>query len=148
MAKWLLDTNVLVRLADPASVHVPIALHTTTSLLASSEDLYVTAQKLIEFWAVPTRPIGPPANGFGLTIADTKLELSRIRSMFGFLPDSDQAFVEWEKLVVSPGCSGKQAHGARLVAVMPANGIVNLLSFNDKHFQRYAGITVVNPHDL
>jgi hypothetical protein len=45
---------------------------------------------------------------------------------------------------------GKQVHDARLVAVMLAWQIENLLTLNDRHFRRFEpeGIAIVTPSDL
>src|SRR6185369_16048588 len=112
MADFLVDTNVLLRLILPHDPLLAVAEDAISELLARNDTLFTTSQNLIKFWAVATRPIGPPATGLGLSILDAQSELTRIRSMFGFLPDTDRIIVEWEKLAVSPGCIGKQAHDA------------------------------------
>jgi predicted nucleic acid-binding protein len=64
------------------------------------------------------------------------------------LPDMPAIFTHWERIVVTYGVQGKQAHDARLVAVMKAHGINQLLTFNVGDFAPFAsgeGITVVDP---
>jgi predicted nucleic acid-binding protein len=63
MATYLADTNLLPRLADPASPQHAIATQALAQLLGKGDEVYLTAQNLIEFWAVATRPVD--ANGFG-----------------------------------------------------------------------------------
>jgi predicted nucleic acid-binding protein len=53
----LLDTNILLRLAQPESAHAPIAERALLALRASQKDLQITSQNLIEFWAVAIRPM-------------------------------------------------------------------------------------------
>ena len=63
MGSYLADTNLLLRLADPASEQHAIATQALAQLLGQGDEVYVTPQNLIEFWAVATRPV--EANGFG-----------------------------------------------------------------------------------
>jgi predicted nucleic acid-binding protein len=54
------------------------------------------------------------------------------------VPDSDDIYLEWRRLVVTHGVSGKKAHDARLVAAMTVNGITHILTFNADDFAKYA----------
>jgi hypothetical protein len=40
---------------------------------------------------------------------------------------------------------GKNAHDARLVAVMVCHGLTHIVAFNSKDFARYPGITILDP---
>jgi predicted nucleic acid-binding protein len=40
---------------------------------------------------------------------------------------------------------GKHTHDAHLVAIMQVNAVASILTFNMGHFQRFAGITVLEP---
>jgi predicted nucleic acid-binding protein len=60
------------------------------------------------------------------------------------LPDSDDVYPEWRRLVVIHGVSGKKAHDARLVATMTVNRITHILTFNVEDFARYAEIVVLH----
>ena len=51
----------------------------------------------------------------------------------------------WEMLVGKHLVSGKQAHDAHLVAVMLVYAVTSILTFNIADFQRYPGITVLDP---
>jgi predicted nucleic acid-binding protein len=59
----LLDTNVLLRSFEPASPHYATIQQAVAKLLADGATLFITAQNLIEFWAVATRLTA--ANGYG-----------------------------------------------------------------------------------
>jgi predicted nucleic acid-binding protein len=114
------------------------------SILRSRRDeLLVIAQNLIEFWAVATRPIGD--NGLGMAVAQAALELTKLKTLFGILPDTADILLEWEQLVVKHQVLGKQAHDARLVAAMLVHDVTHLLTFNTNDFKRYNAITVVDP---
>jgi len=59
----LLDTNVLLPLSDGASAEQSVAEHAVSRLRLRGDHPYITAQNIIEFWAVATRPLD--ANGLG-----------------------------------------------------------------------------------
>ena len=69
MARYLVDTNVLLRTVQMDSEGADLALSAVSALFARSEALFVTPQVIIEFWAVATRPVD--VNGLGLTPAVT-----------------------------------------------------------------------------
>ena len=75
MATYLADTNLLLRLADPASPQHSIATQALAGLLARSDEVYLTPQNFIEFWAVATRPV--EANGFGWSSERTSKEVGK-----------------------------------------------------------------------
>ena len=63
MASDLADTNLLLRLADSGSSQHHIATKALVRLFGQGDEVFLTPQNLIEFWAVATRPV--EANGFG-----------------------------------------------------------------------------------
>lgn len=142
----LIDTNVLLR-----SVEAGHAMHATAhqalqQLTSAGVVLCVTAQNLIEFWVVATRPLA--ANDLGLTPAQAATEVSNFKAAFRVLPETPAIFPEWERLAALYNVSGKEAHDTRLVAVMNVHGIGRILTFNAGDFTRYAageGITIVDP---
>jgi predicted nucleic acid-binding protein len=54
----------------------------------------------------------------------------------------------WRRIVEACGVSGRQAHDARLAAVMLAHGVSHILTFNVEDFRRYPGIVVVSPQHV
>ena len=60
---WLLDTNLLLRLADAQSPEHAVAEAAIEHLIARQESVFISAQVLVEFWAVATRP--ESVNGLG-----------------------------------------------------------------------------------
>lgn len=106
----------------------------------------VTSQNLIELWTVSTRPV--ENNGLGLTPAQAERVVARVENSVFRLPDSDDVYPEWRRLVVTHGVSGKKAHDARLVAAMTVSGITHILTFNTDDFARYASIKVLHPAKL
>jgi predicted nucleic acid-binding protein len=108
--------------------------------------LCLTAQNLIEFWAVATRPVD--ANGLGMSIEWAAAQVARMKRLFRILPDSPEDYSEWERLVVLHRVSGKKVHDARLAAAMRVRGITHLLTFNVKDFARYNDIQAVSPEAM
>ena len=137
------DTNILLRLADPTSGLHPVAVAAVNKLRGSGEDLVIFPQNVYEFWATATRPTG--ANGLGLTVSACSGELTRLRQSFQLLPDQPGLFADWEALVVQYRCHGRVSFDARLVAAMRTHGVTHILTFNVADFTRYAGLTVFDP---
>ena len=144
--KYLLDTNVLTRSAEPGHAMYPAATGATQALLQAGHELFLVPQVLYEFWVVCTRPAAQ--NGLGFTPAEPEAELNDLLSQFPKLDDMPGIFDGWKTLVTAHGVAGKEAHDARLVAAMHVHGITHLLSFNSGDFQRYPIITVVSPDDV
>lgn len=72
MPSYLLDTNLLLRLSGTPSPQNPVAARALANLFGQSAEVFVTAQNLIEFWAVATRPV--EVNGFGWNLERTRAE--------------------------------------------------------------------------
>ena len=51
MATYLADTNLLLRMADPASAQHPIATQALARLLGQGDEVFLTPQNFIEFRA-------------------------------------------------------------------------------------------------
>lgn len=142
----LVDTNVLVRLAVPTD---PRYLSACRAVEAMAQDgLYVASQNFIEFWNVSTRPV--ESNGLGQTTTAADEALRSLEQAFSRLPEPVETCDRWRELVVRFGVSGVKVHDARLVALMLANDIVRILTFNSADFRRYEvlGIRIVDPEKV
>jgi predicted nucleic acid-binding protein len=143
----LLDTSVLVRLANTGDVAHPVAARAVLELHRRGELLHVTPQVLIEFRNVATRP--KALNGAGLAIVDAEAHAATFEARFPLLPETLDIYPAWKALVGAFGVIGKQVHDARLVAVCHVHAVTHLLTFNIAHFVRMAGfgpgIVVVDP---
>jgi predicted nucleic acid-binding protein len=142
----LLDTNILLRLLNPADPEYVVVRSAVDALVARGDQLCFVAQNLVEFWNVCTRPAGK--NGFGLTGAEADVLAKLIESRFMFLPDTARIHTEWRRLVPACSVAGVQVHDARLVAAMLAHGVPQSLTLNDRDFSRYPGISAVHPRDV
>lgn len=130
----LLDTSILVRLANAADNQHSVAANAVLELHRQGRSLHLTSQVLIEFRSVATRPVN--VNGLGLSLIDVDSLAKLFESRFSILPETPDIFNAWKVLVSSLGVVGKQVHDARLIAVCQVHGIRKLLTFNVNHFAR------------
>ena len=143
---FLIDTNILLRSADPNHPMHADAVTATNILLGGEEDVCIIPQNLIEFWNVYTRPADK--NGLGHTPGEAAAEVNRLKGLFLLLPDTVAIYAEWERLVLIYGVRGVNVHDARLVAAMLVHGVTHILTFNTKDFARYGEVTAVHPMDM
>ena len=147
---YLVDTSVLARLANTADPFHPVAAQAVLELHRRGELLHVTAQNLVEFRNMATRP--KTLNGLGLSAVDAEAKAAVFEATFPLLPETPVIFPAWKALVGGLGVVGKQVHDARLVVVCHVHAVTHLLTFNVLHFARMAGfapgIVVVDPATL
>lgn len=146
MAGFLLDTNIWLRIVQPSAPQHPLTVEALASLLSRGDEVYLTAQNVIEFWSVASRPI--EANGLGWSAETTHQEVQRALAQFPLLADTPAVFAHWLALVSAHRLTGRRVHDARLVAVMLAHGIGQLLTFNRDDFQAFGEIAVSDPADI
>lgn len=146
MATYLADTNLLLRLADPASAQHPAAIQALARLFRQGDEVFLTPQNFIEFWAVATRPVA--ANGFGWNGERTAREVDDLQKRFPLLADSPEVFTRWLDLVKQLPVTGKRVHDARLVAVLQAHAVENLITFNMFDFAVFPSLSLVDPRAL
>jgi predicted nucleic acid-binding protein len=144
--KYLLDTNILLRLSEKYGKEFRLIRLVLNSLTEKQIRLFYTSQNLIEFWNVSTRPV--ERNGHGLSVNEADAEARGIEAAFELLPDRETIHSEWRRLVVSYGVSGVKVHDARLVACMKTHGITHLLTLNNWDFARYKEIAAVHPSQV
>ena len=132
----LIDTNVLLRLAQPKHDQYQVALSGVARARLAGETLYVTPQNIAEFWAVATRPAGAH-NGLGLTVAAAAAQIDTIERLFQLKADDPSIYPVWKGVVITHRVSGTQVYDARLVAAMLVHGIGSIMTFNVADFSRY-----------
>ncbi len=130
--KTLVDTNVLIRYMDETSPDNSMCVRALETLTAQGSDLSVCAQVLIEYWAVATRPLS--ANGLGFSVEKVDRQITEVCSAFTHLPEPGDIASEWRKLASLHAVIGKQAHDARIVALMLSHSIARILTFNASDF--------------
>ncbi len=137
------DTNVLLRAADPGDARHSAAVTSLTSLARGGEALVISPQIAAEFWNVATRPA--QNNGLGMSIDEARAELGGLESLCSMCEESLDVFTEWKRLIVAHAVSGVQVHDARIVAAMNVYGIRRIVTFNAADFTRYPNIEVIQP---
>jgi predicted nucleic acid-binding protein len=145
-AAYLVDTNILLRLAQPDSPDHGVARQCADLLWAQGASLFYTSQNLAEFWNVCTRPAD--RNGFGFSVSETNERAGLVESQLVLAADSEATHREWRRIVVANRVSGIQVHDARPVAAMHVHRIENLLILNARDFHRYEDIVVVSPQNV
>lgn len=146
MTRYLLDTNVVMRFCNPSNVQHCLATDAISRLLTQEDECFLTAQILVEFWVVATRPV--EVNGLGWTVEQTRSTIDQLLDRFPLLEESSQIFPNWLNLVTTSRVMGKRTHDARIVAAMLANGITHLLTFNPSDFANTSSITIIRPQEL
>jgi predicted nucleic acid-binding protein len=121
MTRYLLDTNIVLRLSNPLDAQYELATDVVFALVAQGNECVVTPQVLIEFWVVATRPTS--VNGFGWSLDQATASIDRLLDRFPLLEDRLEIFSIWLELITSNRIVGKRSHDIRLVAVMLAHGV-------------------------
>src|SRR5262245_57649487 len=116
---YLLDTNILGRLANLADPRHVVAAQAVAELHRRGEMLHVTGQNLVEFRNIATRP--KAVNGLGLSAVDAESVATVFEGRFRLLPETPAIYPAWKALVITLGIIGKRVHDARLVAVCHAH---------------------------
>jgi predicted nucleic acid-binding protein len=140
---WLLDTNVLLRLADALSPEHAVAEAAIERLLARGEAVFIATQVLVEFWAVATRP--ESANGLGWSTAATAEAIRALRYQFPLLNENPDVLDRWFELVDRFQVAGKHTHDARLAALLLVHGVRRLLTFNTADFPAAWSVEATHP---
>lgn len=83
-----------------------------------------------------------------MTPEQARAELTSTRALFDLLPETTQVYPTWEGLVAKYAIHSKQAHDARLVAMLIEHRVPRLLTFNDADFKHFAEIAALNPFDV
>lgn len=141
----LIDTNVLLRSAQPNHSHCVVAKEAVKTVVMRGYIPCIVPQIIYEYWVVATRPADE--NGLGMPPGEAHDDISKIIDQFHCLRDERAVFDHWLELVKQFEIHGKSAHDTRIVAAMQRHGVAILLTFNDKDFQRYTDIHVVHPNN-
>ncbi len=146
MPKYLLDTNIILRLSNPSDAQHELVVGAITTLLKQSDECYLAAQVLIEMWAVATRPAD--VNGMAWSAGRTCSEIDQLLNRSPVLEEPPQILSTWLALVTENKVLGKHTHDARLIALMQATGISHILTLNPRDFTSFSSITTVQPKEI
>jgi predicted nucleic acid-binding protein len=100
---FLIDPNILVRLANIADPRYAVASHAVLELHRRGEVLHITPQVLIEFRNVATRP--QAVNGLGLSTTDTDTQAAAAGAIFPLLAETPDVYPAWRA-----SCRGAWRH--------------------------------------
>lgn len=139
----LVDTNILLRSAQPTHPRSSQATLAVSRLLRRQDAVFFCAQNVAEFWNVATRPSG--VNGLGFTHDEVLQEVASIEALLTLLPDVPAVYTAWKQIVKDHRVKGVKVYDARLVAVMSVYGVESVLTFNDADFKRYGQVRAIHP---
>lgn len=142
----LVDSNILLRLAEPGHPLESLARLALERLTDQGFEPRIEPQVIYEYWVVATRPIS--VKGLGFSVEQVQRDLVAARALFRLFRDERGILDRWEALVRDHSIHGKKAHDARLAAAMLRHGVTHLLTFNGADFQRYPHVTVLNPEEV
>jgi predicted nucleic acid-binding protein len=144
--RYLIDTNVLLRIFRQDDPQHQLVRAVLDELDRRGIETCYSLQNIAEFWNVCTRPA--ERNGYGLSISDTNQCVDRIERTMTYLPDNEEVYSIWRRLVIANQVRGVQVHDARLAAIMQAYGLARILTLNQPDFLRYENIQAVHPRQL
>lgn len=138
MTRWLIDTNVLLRMCDKSSPDHARCIDAVARRISRADACHSCAQTLIEFWVVATRP--RKVNGLGLSNAEALANLVDFQTLLPCLLEPPNVRARWQDLVTRYDVKGKNAHDARIAALMIEHQIQDILTLNPRDFSRYSEI--------
>jgi len=143
MAEYLIDTNVLIAYSKPEAPEFRSVAVAVRGLRKDRHRLCISPQIATEFWSMATRR---KPRGLSWTAADTSMALTDyMADIFELRADPPNLFEEWQKFCVANNIVGPHCYDARIAVLMNLYGLVNILTFNTKHFASFPGIHAIDP---
>lgn len=142
----LVDTNILLRSAQPNHPLCSQATRAVSKLIRQKDAVFFCSQNIAEFWNVATRPTG--LNGLGLSQEEALQEVSNIEKLLTLLPDIPAIYTAWKEIVRDHKVQGVKVYDARLIATMSVYAVESVLTFNAADFKRYSNITALHPSSV
>ena len=142
----LVDTNILLRSAQPTHPLCLQATQAVSKLLRQKDAVFFCPQNIAEFWSVATRPT--EVNGLGFSHEEALQEVASIESLLTLLPDKPAVYPVWKRIVQDHRIQGVKVYDARLVAVMSVYAIDTVLTLNAADFKRYTEVNAVHPASM
>lgn len=141
------DTNVLLRMANPDDPRSPGLVATIKKLTAQGYDVGHVPQARREFWGVATRPL--KVDGLGASPEIAKQMLLFIDKVIPLWDDQPGISGFWQEMVESLGVCGRQTHDANHAAAAIFHGSKWVLTFDIGDFERFVphGLKPLDPRD-
>ncbi len=140
----LLDTNILVYAVDASSEHHAASRTILERAHSPVAGLCVVPQSLAEFYSLVTNPKRvsspqPPAEA--LATVESIVSLPGLE----VLPVPLDVVARWVELCRVHPVKGAEIYDLQIVAVMLANGIRRICTFDKTDFESFSEITVETP---
>jgi predicted nucleic acid-binding protein len=142
----LVDTNILLRSAQPGHPLCSQATRAVSKLLRQKDAVFFCPQNIAEFWNVATRPAD--RHGLGLSHEEVLQEVGSIEKLLTLLPDVPAVYAAWKEIVRDHKVQGVKVYDARLVATMNIYMVESVLTFNNDDFKRFSNITALHPSSV
>ena len=142
----LVDTNILLRSAQPNHPLCHQATQAVSKLLRQNDSVFFCPQNIAEFWNVATHPADQ--NGLGFSFDEVLREVTSIEESLTLLPDVPTIYAAWKSVVHEYKIQGVKVFDARLVAVMNVYAVESILSFNSADSKRYDRVSAIHPASL
>jgi|SRR5579859_1500601 len=142
----LVDTNILLRSAQPNHPLSSQATQAVSKLIRENETLFFCPQTIAEFWNVATRPA--ERNGLGLSPDEAMEDVGNIEGLLTLLPDVPAIYSAWKRIVATHKVKGVKVYDARLIAIMSVYEVEGILTFNTADFERFRNVRAIHPSTL
>ena len=142
----LVDTNILLRSAQPNHPLSSQATHAVSKLIRDNDAVFFCPQTIAEFWNVATRPAD--RNGLGLSPDEATKDVGNIERLLTLLPDVPAIYNAWKRIVTTYKVKGVKVYDARLIAVMSVYAVEGILTFNKADFERFTNVRAIHPSTL
>lgn len=140
----LLDTNVLVYALDNSSEHHAASRAILEQAQSPDAGLCVTSQSLAEFYSLVTNPkrVASPR-----TVDEALATVEAIASLPGLtvLPVPFDVVPRWVELCRKSPVKGARIYDLQIIAVMLANGVQRICTFDVEDFAPFKDIQVEVP---
>jgi predicted nucleic acid-binding protein len=146
MSRFVIDTNILLRLAVEEHKFHDVAIEAVGRLRRTGWNAVLLPQIIYEFWAVATRTTA--ANGLGLDPATGNRLIDDILAKVPVLADDVEVFQAWRQLAKTYSVTGVNSHDMRIAAAMLRHEVPGLLTANPRDFGRYAGLQILTPEEV
>jgi len=93
LLRFLADTNLAARRILTSDPNHALIKQAVDSLLMRGDEVAITAQNLVEFQALATRPV--EANGLGLTTAEANEQAHEMEAIFPLLEETPSVYNQW-----------------------------------------------------
>lgn len=134
-----IDTNILIYSNNKDSLLCKSAREKLNELKDNDNQLFISDQVIREYLVIITRPgiLEKPVSSEVAT-----QDISRIEKEFCILFPSQAILNKLVELINKYKIKGKRIHDTAIVAIMLANGITDILTYNVKDFQIFSEITI------